>query len=78
MLLLPEIHTVIKWLDDHGEPFLKRKVAIGHDYKSACSLMENHEKFCGIANQTYENAKKLFKAADEVIQTGYLRLKFCN
>lgn len=56
----------------HGNPFLKRKVAIGHNYKSAESLIDNHKKFCEIAKQTYQNASKLFKAADEVIATGWL------
>lgn len=61
---------MIKWLDEHGEPFLKRKIAIGHDCKTAKGLVENHEKFCEIAKQTYQNAAKLFIAADEVVQHG--------
>jgi hypothetical protein len=70
LLLFPEVETVIQWLNVHGETFLKRKIAIGHDYQSAKSLENNHQKFRSIAESTYQNAKDLFKAAEEVMMHG--------
>ncbi|KAI6182063.1 CRAL-TRIO domain-containing protein [Aphelenchoides bicaudatus] len=78
LVLLPEIETVIKWLDEHGEPFLKRKIAIGHDNKSAKSLADHHEKFCEIASLTYQNAKKLFIASRDVINHGEADVQTIN
>lgn len=66
---------MIDWLEQHGEPFLRRKIAIGHDRASSNSLNINHENFRNVAMNTYRNANQLFAMAQELKNAGKLAFK---
>uniref|UniRef100_A0A915CN38 CRAL-TRIO domain-containing protein n=1 Tax=Ditylenchus dipsaci TaxID=166011 RepID=A0A915CN38_9BILA len=65
-----DMRSVIDWLEQHGEPFLRRKIAIGQDRVSATSLSVNHENFRNVAMNTYRNANQLFTMAAELKNAG--------
>lgn len=67
-----DMKSVIEWLEQHGEPFLRRKIAVGHDRASAQSLSLNHENFRAVAMNTYRNANQLFAMAEELKGSGEL------
>lgn len=71
-----ETAQVIRWLDDHGEPFLKRKVAIGKNVEEARKLDRMHTEFKDkIAENTYMNATQLQHASEELIRAGEINVQ---
>lgn len=67
---------VMDWLEQHGEPFLHRKIAIGHDLQSAQNLTNNHENFKKVAENTYRNARQLFTMAQQLKNSGLFDILF--
>lgn len=70
LVFFDSVQNIINWLDEHGEPFLRRKISIGRTAEDARKLRDNHEAFIAIAKPTFETSKDLQKKADELIKTG--------
>lgn len=67
---------MIRWLDDHGEPFLKRKVAIGKNVEEARKLDRMHTEFKDkIAENTYMNATLLQHMSEDLIRAGEINVQ---
>lgn len=54
----------------HGEPYLKRKISIGHDKNTAETLSHLHEQFRQVATNTYKNANQLLSMGEELKNSG--------
>ncbi|XP_032241354.2 triple functional domain protein isoform X5 [Nematostella vectensis] len=61
---------VIRWIEEHGETFLKKHTGIGKSLVKAEALLKRHEEFENIAQNTYTNAAKLLEAARHLAQSG--------
>ncbi|CAJ0930046.1 unnamed protein product, partial [Mesorhabditis belari] len=65
-----DIQLVVEWLEQHGEPYLDKTMAVGDNYETAKQQWDNHLRFQQIAQNTYTNAEKLFEASRELINSG--------
>lgn len=45
---------VIKWIDEHGEPFLDKHTDVGMTAEKAEALLKRHEEFEAIAKVSWE------------------------
>ncbi|CAD5206407.1 unnamed protein product [Bursaphelenchus okinawaensis] len=65
-----ECDEVINWLDEHGEPFLRRKIGIGRSLEEAKRFEKNHDDFKKISENTYLSTKKLTERSQDLIERG--------
>ncbi|KAL3119628.1 hypothetical protein niasHT_006714 [Heterodera trifolii] len=55
-----DLKSVLSWLTEHGEPFMRRKFGIGIDRTTAAQFCETHDKFRTVAHNTNRNAEQIF------------------
>lgn len=67
---LAESKSVMEWLTGHGEPFLRKKTAIGENTDQAKHLANHHESFQRVASNTYRNAQQLFQVGTRLRSSG--------
>uniref|UniRef100_A0A914I119 Triple functional domain protein n=1 Tax=Globodera rostochiensis TaxID=31243 RepID=A0A914I119_GLORO len=63
-----DLNSVLNWLTDHGEPFMRRKIGIGVDRSTAAQFCENHDKFRAVAHNTHRNAEQIFHMVQIIIR----------
>jgi polyhydroxyalkanoate synthesis regulator phasin len=73
-----EVHLVIQWLEEHGEPYLRKKVGIGENVQQAKSLQKNHMGFRAVAQNTHSNAQQLFDVATRLVASGECNIEQTN
>ncbi|CEF64494.1 Kalirin [Strongyloides ratti] len=73
-----DIQLVISWLEQHGEPYLGKNIAIGENLQASKSLLKNHQHFKTVASNTYSNAQKIFKASQTLMENGECDIKEMN
>ncbi|CAB3408479.1 unnamed protein product [Caenorhabditis bovis] len=65
-----DVKLVVEWLDQHGEPYLKKNINIGENVVQARTLQRNHQNFQKVAANTYDNVKKLYQVYKNVTESG--------
>lgn len=65
-----EVLSVVQWLEEHGEPYLRKKVGIGENVQQAKQLQKHHMGFRQVAQNTHSNAQQLFGVAKRLITSG--------
>uniref|UniRef100_A0A1I7WT44 ANK_REP_REGION domain-containing protein n=1 Tax=Heterorhabditis bacteriophora TaxID=37862 RepID=A0A1I7WT44_HETBA len=65
-----DTRLVVEWLEQHGDPYLRKNCGIGETLEQARTLKRNHSNFRMIARNTYSNASKLFEASKAIISSG--------
>ncbi|CAD5209163.1 unnamed protein product [Bursaphelenchus xylophilus] len=65
-----ECDVVLNWLDEHGEPYLRRKIGIGRSLDEAKRFEKYHEEFKKISENTYVSTKKLTESSQILIDGG--------
>ncbi|XP_046859404.1 kalirin-like isoform X4 [Xenia sp. Carnegie-2017] len=68
-----DINQVIKWIDEHGEPFLDKHTDVGMTTEKAEALLKRHEEFEAIAKNTYTNANQIRDAIKQLQDSGECR-----
>ncbi|VEL23387.1 unnamed protein product [Protopolystoma xenopodis] len=66
LMFKEDVGQVLAWLNQHGEPFLRRQTAVGRSSQRAEQLYNAHMQFEQVAANTLTNADKLISAADEL------------
>uniref|UniRef100_A0A8R1HMU0 Uncharacterized protein n=1 Tax=Caenorhabditis japonica TaxID=281687 RepID=A0A8R1HMU0_CAEJA len=65
-----DVKLVVDWLEQHGEPYLRRNIHIGENMNQARTFQRNHMNFQKVAGNTYENVQKLGKVYKDVTKSG--------
>nr|ACI49192.1 hypothetical protein Csp3_JD03.001 [Caenorhabditis angaria] len=65
-----DVKLVVDWLDQHGEPYLKKNINIGENVAQARTFQRNHHNFQKVAANTYDNVKKLDQVYQNVTESG--------
>ncbi|GMT00671.1 hypothetical protein PENTCL1PPCAC_22845, partial [Pristionchus entomophagus] len=65
-----DLKRVFDWLEEHGEPYLKKNSGIGDNKTQAGHLRHNHLQFREIAKSTQVNATKLYEVGQDCITSG--------
>ncbi|XP_028393138.1 triple functional domain protein-like isoform X5 [Dendronephthya gigantea] len=73
LTLEQDITQVIKWIDEHGEPFLDKHTDVGMTSEKAEALLKRHEEFEAIAKNTYTNANQIKEAIKQLQDSGECR-----
>ena len=60
----------MKWIREHGLPYMKKKTAIGHSQEQSKDLTKHHSKFKTVAENTKKNARQLYEVARTLIDRG--------
>uniref|UniRef100_A0A8R1U3Q7 Uncharacterized protein n=1 Tax=Pristionchus pacificus TaxID=54126 RepID=A0A8R1U3Q7_PRIPA len=78
-----DMKRVFDWLEEHGEPYLKKNSGIGESKTQASHLRHNHLQFREIAKSTQVNASKLYEVGEDIISSNLfdndsIRLLLCQ
>lgn len=65
-----DVRLVVDWLEQHGEPYLRRNIHIGENVNQARSFQRNHTNFQRVAANTYGNVQKLHQVYQDVTKSG--------
>ncbi|TKR93467.1 hypothetical protein L596_007920 [Steinernema carpocapsae] len=65
-----DTQSVFNWLNEHGEPYLRKNTSIGENLPQSKNHLKHHLHFCEVAENTHGNAVKLYEAADQLINCG--------
>ncbi|EGT32660.1 hypothetical protein CAEBREN_02058 [Caenorhabditis brenneri] len=65
-----DVKLVVDWLEQHGEPYLRRNINIGENVNQAKTFQRNHTSFQRVAANTYNNVEKLGQVFQDVTNAG--------
>lgn len=65
-----DMKRVFDWLEEHGEPYLKKNSGVGDNKSQSAHLRHNHLQFREIAKSTQVNAHKLYEVGEDCISSG--------
>uniref|UniRef100_A0A1I7TK25 PH domain-containing protein n=1 Tax=Caenorhabditis tropicalis TaxID=1561998 RepID=A0A1I7TK25_9PELO len=65
-----DVKLVVDWLEQHGEPYLRRNINIGDNVDQAKTFQRNHTSFQRVAANTYNNVEKLGQVYQDVTNSG--------
>ncbi|CAJ0573822.1 unnamed protein product, partial [Mesorhabditis spiculigera] len=62
-----DYQSIVRWLEQYGEPFLARNVSIGDSRDAAVVLYDHFKQFQAAAQNQYANAEKLAATSEEIV-----------
>ena len=65
-----DVNAVVSWIDDHGEPFIRKTTNIGKSLTRTKALVRKHDEFITIAKSTQKNAQKVVQTGNELLRLG--------
>ncbi|XP_075250716.1 triple functional domain protein-like isoform X2 [Convolutriloba macropyga] len=65
-----DVNAVVSWIDDHGEPFIRKTTNIGKSLTRTKGLVRKHDEFITIAKSTQKNAQKVVQTGNELLRLG--------